>query len=73
MVHPPTAQTPSHAIVMHPPERPRSPRARAQAFPFAGKVPGPICAICCIQCIPNAGIMKPPGGGGAPPNAEMNR
>ena len=51
---------------------PRTART-TQAFPFAGKVPGPICAFCCIQCIPNAGIMKPPGGGGAPPNAEMNR
>lgn len=48
--------------------------ARAwQAFPFAGKVPGPICAICCIQLIPNMGFMKPPGGGGVPPNAEMAR
>ena len=28
----------------------------------------PVCAVCCLQCAPEVGCMKPgPGGGGAPP------
>lgn len=42
-------------------------------FPFGNKVGKPICAVCCLQCIPNAGCMQPPPGGGAPQSAEMSR
>ena len=52
----------------------------AASFPFKDPVPGPICAVCCIQCMPNVGIMKPPmkvtskvEGGGPLAPAEMVR
>merc|ERR1711865_656951 len=28
---------------------------QAAAFPFKEPVPGPICAVCCLQCVPNMG------------------
>ena len=51
---------------------------QGMAFPFADPVPGPICAVCCIQCLPNMGVFKPPGGNskvgpGAPDTASMER
>lgn len=47
----------------------------AAAFPFKDPVPGPICAVCCLQCLPNAGCAKPATKGGGAPNAstEMER
>ena len=57
--------------------RPPTPRPRSQeclcvhvasAFPFKDPVKGPICAVCCVQCVPNAGCMKP-----AFSNQEMAR
>ena len=34
----------------------------------------PVCAVCCFQCAPQVGCMKPgPGGGAAPEGAEMER
>ena len=43
-------------------------RRRDVAFPFKDPVKGPICAVCCVQCVPNAGCMKP-----AFSNQEMAR
>lgn len=41
---------------------------------FAAFPPQPlICAVCCIQCVPNMGIFKPPTAGGAPDNSTMQR
>ena len=46
----------------------------AAAFPFKGKVGGPICAVCCLQCVPNMGCMQPSAKkGGAPESATMER
>ena len=53
----------------------------AGAFPFQRPLPGPVCAVCCLQCIPNVGCMKPPmkaktvagEGGGPPAPTEMQR
>jgi len=34
-------------------------------FPFGDKIKGPICAYCCLQCVPECGCAKPgPGGSG---------
>ena len=45
------------------------------AFPFDDElVPGPICAVCCLQCVPNMGCMKgSKKASGAPDNATMSR
>ena len=43
----------------------------AQAFPFAGPVPKPMCAICGFSLMPEVGLMKPPPAAkGAPTKAE---
>ena len=43
----------------------------AGAFPFAGPVPGPVCAVCGFSCMPEMGFMKPPPAAkGAPTKAE---
>ena len=45
----------------------------AAALPFKDPVPAPICAVCCIQCMPNGGIMKPASKVGGPENATIER
>jgi hypothetical protein len=42
------------------------------SFPFDSEfVPGPICAVCCLQCVPNMGCAQPSkkASGGAPAEA----
>jgi len=49
----------------------------AAAFPFKDPVPSPICAVCCLQCTPNVGCMKPAkkvgGAPDGPTSANMER
>ena len=42
------------------------------AFPFAGPVSKPVCAICSLAIVPDVGLFKsPPGSGaGAPPGVD---
>mmetsp|Transcript_39430 Transcript_39430/g.106429 ORF Transcript_39430/g.106429 Transcript_39430/m.106429 type:complete len:84 (+) Transcript_39430:290-541(+) len=56
---------------------------QAASFPFDSElVPSPICAVCCIQCMPNVGCAKPhvkvggataPSGGALVASIEMVR
>lgn len=49
----------------------------ASAFPFAGPVPEPVCAICCLSLLPTVGFMvpapSPKGPAGGPVAAEIAR
>ena len=37
----------------------------AQALPFGGPVPSPVCAVCFLACLPQFGCcVEPPAGGG---------
>ena len=46
----------------------------AAAFPFAGPVPGFVCACCAFQCAPEVGFLKPmPSEGGAPESETLER
>eukprot|EP00326_Haptolina_ericina_P015434 CAMPEP_0181193182 /NCGR_PEP_ID=MMETSP1096-20121128/13682_1 /TAXON_ID=156174 ORGANISM="Chrysochromulina ericina, Strain CCMP281" /NCGR_SAMPLE_ID=MMETSP1096 /ASSEMBLY_ACC=CAM_ASM_000453 /LENGTH=120 /DNA_ID=CAMNT_0023282631 /DNA_START=124 /DNA_END=486 /DNA_ORIENTATION=- len=52
----------------------------ACSFPFSEDyVPGPVCAVCCLQCAPEMGCCKPPppskalGKGGPVASEEMQR
>ena len=29
------------------------------SFPFGPHLKGPVCGLCCLECYPNVGCMKP--------------